>query len=270
MLARQAIWKRKWALISLALWSGLLPTSSNAFADEAHGQTPGIYLWAWERRDDLRSLPPDVGVAYLAATIRVLGKRIVAVPRRQPLFVPPATTLISVFRIEIPLRGQPKLDDNSVRQICNIILRWNNYPHASSVQIDFDARQNQRDFYRRVLRRLRATLPERCPIAITALASWCLCDNWMKGLPVTEGIPMLFSMGPDNSNVLADIASAGKFSDALCQNSIGLSIDEPQVNDSVLRALRNRSAKERIYIFSSKQWSAELVQRAIILAQSAR
>lgn len=230
---------------------------------------PKVFLWAWERRDDLKTIPADYGVAYLAATIRIVGDRVVSVPRRQPLLVPPGTELVSVFRIEVLHGHKPKLDDRAVENICKIIGRWKNYPRAESVQIDFDALQSERSFYSQLLRRLQSELPEPCPVAITALTSWCLCDNWMKDLPVAEKIPMLFSMGRESSGVVAHLSRVSAFDNESCRQSLGVSLDELKVNDGVLRSLCSHEQIARLYIFSGKQWSPELVSAAVKLANSA-
>ncbi|HEY9757020.1 MAG TPA: hypothetical protein V6C97_17775 [Oculatellaceae cyanobacterium] len=235
----------------------------------AAASRPKIFLWAWERRDDLKTIPADYGVAYLAATIRIVGDRVVSVPRRQPLFVPRDIELISVFRIEVLHGRKPKLDDRAIENICKIIGRWKNYPRAESVQIDFDALQSERGFYSRLLKRLQTELPAQCPVAITALTSWCLCDNWMKDLPVAEKIPMLFSMGRESSGVVAHLSRVGAFDNESCRQSLGVSLDEAKVNDSVLSSLCGHEQIARLYIFSSQQWSPELVSAAVKLASSA-
>ena len=67
-----------------------------------------------------------------------------------------------------------------------------------AIQIDFDAADSERDVYRRLLARVRAVLPRTVPLSMTALASWCVGDTWLDGLPVDEAVPMLFRMGPIN------------------------------------------------------------------------
>jgi hypothetical protein len=244
----------------LVLQLGAVPAAAST-------SKPKIYLWAWERCDDLKSLPSDLGVAYLAATVRIEGDSVVCVPRRQPLLVPPGIELISVFRIEVLHGHKAKLDSAAIAGICRIIERWKNYPRVQSIQIDFDALQNERNFYRQLLEQLHRELPERCPLSITVLTSWCLFDRWMNDLPVAERIPMLFSMGRESSQVVAHLWKRGEFDEPSCRRSLGLSLDEPQVNGAVLGALRGREPLERIYIFSSKRWSPELVRQAIKLAQ---
>ena len=72
-------------------------------------QLPNLVLWAWERPVDLRALPPDVGVAFLAQTITATARASVVLPRRQPLLVAHTTPLVAVTRIETP-SGEAALD----------------------------------------------------------------------------------------------------------------------------------------------------------------
>ena len=65
---------------------------------------------------------------------------------------------------------------------------------VAALQVDFDARQSQREWYAGVLRRVRAQMPPQMPLSITALASWCSYDGyWLRTLPVDEAVPMLFA-----------------------------------------------------------------------------
>lgn len=62
-------------------------------------------------------------------------------------------------------------------------------PGAVALQVDFDARASQHTFYARLLRDLRRQMPPSLPLSITALASWCSYDDWIRGLPVDEAVP---------------------------------------------------------------------------------
>jgi hypothetical protein len=230
---------------------------------------PHVFLWAWERPDDLRDLPPDVGVAYLAATLRIVGDRVIVVPRMQPLMVPKNADLISVIRIEVDERRRTKLSDRCAEQLTKSICKFANLQMTRAVQVDFDALLDEREFYRRLLGHLRAELPARQPISITALASWCMCDNWMEKLPIDESVPMFFSMGPETHNVLTDTELGRRFADSRCDRSLGVSLAEPDVNSIALPAIRRRNLGNpiRLYIFSAKTWSGKSVRQALQLAK---
>jgi hypothetical protein len=121
----------------------------------------------------------------------------------------------------------------------------------SAIQIDFDARKSERGFYRDLLRQLRGRLPAGLPLSITALASWCVYDNWIGDLPVDEAVPMLFRMGVDDLQVRLHLEAGRDFQPEICRQSLGISIDEP---------LRGLPAGRRLYIFNPKRWSPEAVR----------
>ncbi|MGZ8227950.1 MAG: hypothetical protein ACXWT3_15145 [Methylococcaceae bacterium] len=106
---------------------------------------------------------------------------------------------------------------------------------------------SKRDFYRHLLNNLREALPEQIPLSITALASFCLSDGWIKNLPVDEAIPMIFRMGADSKRVKDFLEQGHDFPIALCRHSYGLATDEPlPVNFAKLR---------RIYVFKGRSQS---------------
>jgi hypothetical protein len=62
--------------------------------------TPSLFLWAWERREDLSFIDPHrIGVAYLAGTVCLRGTEVEVRPRLQPLRLPAGTNVIAVVRV---------------------------------------------------------------------------------------------------------------------------------------------------------------------------
>ena len=127
-------------------------------------------------------------------------------------------------------------------------------PGIAAVQVDYDATVSERPFYRALLQDLRRSLPESVRLSITALASWCMGDPWLAGLPIDEAVPMLFRMGPDRLPVLLHLESGGDFGEAACQQSVGISTDEP---------VRWLPAGRRLYVFHPRSWSHGAVQKVL-------
>ena len=101
---------RSLALVCMWLVSGAL---LGARAPEpATAPETRLWLWAWERPEDLHFLGDrrDVGVAYLARTVLVADKSVTVRPRRQPLRASAATPLTAVVRVEVPRGVPPSLD----------------------------------------------------------------------------------------------------------------------------------------------------------------
>lgn len=218
------------AIAVLLLVSSLLPIGALAASSESEpppgiAALPGLILWAWERPEDLRFLDPRrVGVAYLAGTVRLSGDDVVVNPRRQPLFVPAGIQLIAVTRVEVDHSRSAALSLPQTARVAREVIRLSETPGLAAIQLDFDALRSERAFYRAVVLAIRRDAPS-VSLSITALASWCLSDPWMRDLPIDEAVPMLFRMGRDAAPVLQR-ARSGAFADPRCRSSRGVSVDE--------------------------------------------
>jgi len=235
---------------------------------------PRVLLWAWERPEDLRALDSDTGVAFLAQTITIGADRAARSsdrsatlkgspstieaspytiePRRQPLRVDPATALVAVTRVEVARSFALASAPIDAGEVAAIIARTATLPRVVAVQVDFDATASERPFYRRLLERLRARLNPAVALSITALASWCVDDGWLRGLPLDEAIPMLFRMGPANEPFLG-LARSPNLARAECRAAVGVSMDERHAIDP---------ARRRVYVFNPKPWTARTIADA--------
>ena len=209
---------------------------------------PRLMLWAWESPQDFRFMPPGrAGIAFLARTVWLAPDNASSRPRLQPLRFQPGTDLMAVVRLESRGRGLPP-----GRLAIREVLPAAQLSGVRAMQIDFDTRSSERAWYAAFLRDLRAELPAKLPLTITALESWCDRDAWLAGLPIDDATPMLFRMGmgerlPDD------------FAAAVCRGSIGVSTDE--LPDRVPRG-------RRIYYFHPGPWTEEAYQSA--MAQAGR
>ncbi len=210
---------------------------------------PRVTLWAWESRQDLRTIDPEkFAVAYLDRSV-FIGDEVITVPRMQPLHLPTSVRLMAVVRIEtrftVPSRRAALDLPRFVAEVAGQLAEAAQKPGVSALQIDFDATQSQRAFYRRLIEETRRRMPAGMPLSITALASWCGPASWLAGLPVDEAVPMLFRMGPDRRTVRLP---GWNYSPAapLCATSVGVSIDEawPRIEPG-----------RRIYVFHPRAWN---------------
>jgi len=210
-----------------------------------------VVLWAWERPEDLRFLKPgEAEVAVLAATIRLRDDRADAHPRRVPLRVEPGLPVTAVVRIE--MGAAPTLDERQRQRTAGWIREVAKRPQYVALQIDFDAPESARNFYRELLLELR---PDFERLTMTALASWCFeADSWLGDLTVDEITPMLFRMGPGGEAYLRQLERHGRFPQARCRGSIGIATDEP---------LRWRPGASRLYVFHPEAWTRQ-AYRAVI------
>ena len=223
----------------------LVSHSSASFEQRRSLQaTPRLVLWAWERPEDLRFINPEhVGVAFLAGTIHLSAAATDFHRRMQPLRVSRRTKLIAVIRIEAT--PDARLDRQQLQKSLKYLVEVSTLREVVAVQIDFDATVSERAFYRQLLVEYRGHLPFSTPISITALASWCIGDQWIADLPIDEAVPMLFRMGTGQNEVTSWIRSARDFSAPVCRDSLGISTDEPW---------KSLPSGRRVYAFSPKPW----------------
>jgi hypothetical protein len=216
---------------------------------------PGLILWAWERPEHLNFIDPrEIGVAFLARTLRLRGDDVIVRTRHQPLDVPPNTQLMAVVRIEPDYDSHVSLSAGLRSQILASIVELARTTSISAIQIDFDARDSERQFYRETLTQLRLQLPPLVRLSITALASWCTYDTWIGDLPIDEAVPMLFRMGKDARMIENFLKSGNDFSVDVSRQSVGISTDEP---------IETLPKRRRIYVFSPKPWTEEAVKQVI-------
>ncbi len=234
------------ASIALAFALTILLTLNGTDGVPHLGDEQRLTLWAWERSERLTFLPADTAVAFLAGSID-LNAEPVFKPRFQPLHVDERTPLIAVVRLEITPSTPMVFTERYRAIITGQILNAADLPRVRGLQIDFDATSSQREFYREVLTEVRSGLPPNLPLSITALASWCLGDDWISDLPIDEAVPMLFRMGRDRTRVLEALRDGRDFSERLCRSSIGVSMDEPWPVSLLSR---------RVYVFSPHAWTS--------------
>ena len=208
-----------------------------------------IILWAWERPEDLLFLAPgEAEVALLVNRIVLTEGRVEEHPRAHPLKLRSGSAVLPVVRIEA---SAPGLDSAQLAPLVEAIDLSTRDSRFQGLQIDFDATQSQRDFYRLLLAELR---PRYRPLSITALVSWCAEPSWMADLPVDEIVPMAFRMGPGGGAWTSKLEREKRFTFEPCNSSLGMSTDEP---------LRWRFSGETVYLFHPRPWSERAYREAV-------
>jgi len=211
---------------------------------------PRVILWAWERPEDLSFIDSSrFGIAFLAQTLTIRNGDVVYNPRRQPLKIPTGARLIAVTRIESQkITHEPTpLTDDIRKKLVERIRKTLDLENVSAIQVDFDAVSSERTFYRQLLEDLRRGLSDNVPLSMTALASFCVGDPWLTGLPVDEAVPMVFRMGTDSDRIKNFLASGQDFRDGLCRQSYGVALDE------VVRTSFEK--QRRVYVFNARAWT---------------
>jgi hypothetical protein len=226
-------------------------------------EIPNTVLWAWQRSEDLSTLASErFAVAYFACHVVLSGEETKEFWRNQPLKVKANTKLIPVMRLDCDRKNPPALTAQQLERTAAIMRKLSALPQTAAVQIDFDALQSQRDFYKNLLELVKAKLPPKIPLSITALASWCLYDNWIKDLPVDETVPMMFSLGDERQKILLYFRSGHGFLQKSCCQTLGLSLEDMEMNQLMIPLARNRKIPVRVYLFTRNAWTAKKISAA--------
>lgn len=212
---------------------------------------PATMLWAWERPEDLRWLPPEVGVAYVETTLELEAAQVRRRPRLYPLLVNPGTVLVPVVHVDASWRKPPVLSDTQRNAIVEAVLRSARGSASRVVQLDFEVRRSQRAFLQAVVRDIRQRLPQGVALSATALASWCAGDYWIGELDADEIVPMAFRMARDDKPIRALLADQGGFVRPRCRTSVGMATDETAIATSARRR----------YFFSPRAWDQDTWRR---------
>ncbi|MDR3410250.1 MAG: hypothetical protein P4L87_04775 [Formivibrio sp.] len=235
-------------LIKLVLLVALILPGSSSQAQVR------LYLWAWDRAEDLRWVASGVGVAYFAAQLDARDRALIAIWRKAPLRVRPDTSLLPVLHVEGFARHVPRtLDEAAVELWAQALVDAARRTGSRAFQIDFEARSSQKEFYAHVLQRVRQQLPEDW-ISITALASWCGERAWLARLPVDEIVPMYFRMGPAERQLWHARLAAPATLPARCRQAAGFATDEAGHADL------SSTADFHEYLFSPRAWRPAMLE----------
>jgi len=221
---------------------------------EAKPPEPRVWLWAWDRPEDLRFLNPrDAGVAMFVLGVRVEALGVVLRHRTAPLRLAPGLRRIAVVRLEVVPRD---LDEARLAEVVAAIREEGMVAGSEGLQLDFDAAVSQRSLYRRLLMKLRSDPGFRVPVTMTALASWCMGDRWLQDLPVDGAVVMLFQMGQGTAEALAWLrrgrpvrGPAGKLP------AWGLAADQPLPVPP--------PGESRVFVFNPRPWTPAAFRRAL-------
>jgi hypothetical protein len=225
---------------------------TNSRAVVAKPTTPHFILWAWERATDLRFIDTrKIAVAFLAKSILLTANEVKQKPRLQSLQIPDGTKVIAVTRIETDRDHEPNLSADQRQVVARAIADLASFPNVSEVQIDFDATLSERSFYRDLIADVRRRLPATTRLSITALASWCMHDDWLSHLPIDEAVPMLFRMAADGKQLLTQLDAGDDFIAPPCRQSYGISLDEQRPK---------MFPDRKLFVFNPRAWTESTVR----------
>ena len=213
--------------VCLVLASAAWTTVALGSAPEPPRQNhPTEFWWYWDRPASRLPAPaPGVGAAVVVTHVYLSGRRASRVPRRSALSLPQGVVTVPVVHVEVdpavPFAGT----DEQMRYLGDSVIEAARRGAPFLVQLDFEARKSQREFWRATVRSIKANLPAGVQLSVTALASWCHEDRWLADLPVDEIVPMYFRLGQARANYVA--RSAAGVGEPRCALAHGVADDEP-------------------------------------------
>jgi hypothetical protein len=207
----------------------------------ACGDTTVPYAWDRPERVDAPV------VAVYTATVSLRDGDVVWRPRAHPLVVRPDARRIAVIHVEPASAARRALDDELVAFLVDKIAVEAARKDVVEVQLDYEAAVSERDFARRLVTALRRAIHVR--LSMTALASWCLFDDWIADLPVDEAVPMVYRMGRDREPVRRWLDEGRDFREPLCRQSVAVSLADPPP--------RLPSGRRR-FVFNPHSWNDAL------------
>lgn len=177
--------------------------------------------WSWQE------------AAILDRHILLSGDNILTRPRMRQPALAPSTRRTPVVHVEVSTVNPPRDIETSRAAILQAMRAAAGASTSGWVQLDMEARPSQRAFYRSLVGQIRAELPARIRLSVTALAWWCRSPAWLDDLPADEVVPMFFRMGKDNASLRALIEHTPEQLHPRCRSdSAGFSPQEafpPQV-----------------------------------------
>lgn len=187
---------------------------------------PAEFWWYWDRpAAKLPAPPPDIGAAVVVTHVLLSGAGHLRQTRRSTLRLPETTSILPVIHVEID-RAQPFAGNTMQRNaLRDAVVDAASRGNAPWVQLDFEVRRSEREFWRTSVETTKAALPETVRLSVTALASWCYGDRWLGDISADEVVPMYFRLGRSRSDYEA--RSAAGIPEPRCAQAHGLADDEP-------------------------------------------
>jgi len=228
-----------------------------------------MMLWSWFAEDDFRPLAdPGIGVAYRALSLRFEGQtKVTPGPRAVSVLIPPSVYKMAVIRFDYRQDMAPSFSQQQRELTVKMVAEIAALARPQAVQIDFDAPQSARPFYRQLLSDIRRQLGPDIFLSITALVSWCDSrQSWLAGLPVDEIVPMAFYMGRPTPAIVTMLQRGGQFAFPGCRESIGVELSSGRLvsfpGSTSDLTVRPRTG-QRAYFFASRmRWSPEALASA--------
>ncbi len=210
-----------------------------------------IYLYAWERQEDLSFLKnyENVGIALFALQINLYSDHIVSHERTTSIVAPHGKKTVPVIRVDIK-ENSPALSEKAIKLTSNICNRslWR------ECQLDFDFKETQKPFYLTFVNDVAKQLDHDVTLTATSLPSYCYQGDFYKTISVAYVVPLLIDVGADQ--VFLKSKNESPFKGEKCGKAVGVSTYQGKYSPRVF------SDKE-VYLFSNTAWTKERFEQEV-------
>jgi hypothetical protein len=187
--------------MAVRAWPRTAPDTPASQAQIAAALSERGAAWIWPASNGpvATGTPTYREAAVLVETLVIHADGVERMPRTQPLVLPVDVRLLPVLHVEAADDAPDALSEDQQQALVAAFLRHVDEAAegAGMLQLDFEAPRRQRTAYRALVARIRAALPPRLKLSVTALAHWCTESDWLDRLPVDEVVPMLYRLGPN-------------------------------------------------------------------------
>ncbi len=209
-----------------------------------HAQASDIF-WIWHD-SDTPALRPGQELAVLQQHYVFSANGTRLRQRMKPLHIPPGTKVTPVVHAQLASLPVPPLGPAEAQTLLKAVLKASQKSNSGWVQFDFEVPPSQRAFYLALVRQMRAQLPARIKLSVSALASWCLEEAFVAQIAADEVVPMLFALGqPAESGHKQFLLQQQRLAPACRQQAIGFARQ-----DTPPRALQQRYARRYWFSFT--------------------
>jgi len=117
---------------------------------------PAEWWWYWDRPASQLPVPrPGVGAAVLTRHVYFSGGRVITVARRSALTLPPGIVSIPLIHVEVD-PAQPFAGTDEQRNgLRDVVVAEALARRSPLIQLDFEARQSQRPFWKAAVQAIR-------------------------------------------------------------------------------------------------------------------
>lgn len=155
--------------------------------------------WLWDEAELPAWSAPEAAVLH--RHVLLSGAAIRTRPRMRQPALPAGTRVTPVLHVEVSTVRPPEDIEGSRALIVGAALDAAADSTSGWVQLDMEAKPSQRLFYHSLVRQIRAALPPRMRLSVTALTWWCRSPAWLDNLDADEVVPMFFRMGRDGAEL---------------------------------------------------------------------